>query len=101
MDSEVYAKLRPTRQTSRAPSLPTPQRRGYQVLSVLANEIARIDIPSGQGRRFTIDMFLGDLLTGSGEVSFENDAELDGTAALCHADVMNGYSRVARGITGI
>lgn len=53
----------------------------YQVLSVFeANEIRKNRYPfEWQGRRFTIDMFLGDLFgLVLAEVGFENDAELDG-----------------------
>jgi CYTH domain-containing protein len=53
----------------------------YEVLSVFeANEIRKNRYPfEWEGRRFTIDMFLGDLFgLVLAEVSFENDTELDG-----------------------
>jgi CYTH domain-containing protein len=52
----------------------------YEVLSVFeANEIRKNRYPfEWQGRKFTIDMFLGDLFgLVLAEVSFENDTELD------------------------
>ena len=53
----------------------------YEVLSVFeANEIRKNRYPfDWEGRRFTIDMFLGDLFgLVLAEVSFENDTDLDG-----------------------
>jgi CYTH domain-containing protein len=55
----------------------------YQVLSVFeANEIRKNRYPfEWEGRKFTIDMFLGDLFgLVLAEVSFESDAELAGFA---------------------
>ena len=52
----------------------------YQVLSVFeANEIRKNRYPfEWEGRKFTIDMFLGDLFgLVLAEVSFENDGDLD------------------------
>jgi CYTH domain-containing protein len=53
----------------------------YEALSVFeANEIRKNRYPfEWEGRKFTIDMFLGDLFgLVLAEVSFENDQELDG-----------------------
>lgn len=53
----------------------------YEVLSVFeANEIRKNRYPfEWQGRKFTVDMFLGDLFgLVLAEVSFENDTELEG-----------------------
>ncbi|MCM3869147.1 MAG: hypothetical protein ND895_00440 [Pyrinomonadaceae bacterium] len=66
----------------------------YEVLSVFeANEIRKNRYPfDWEGRRFTIDMFLGELFgLVLAEVSFENDIELDGfpKPPFAIADVTN------------
>lgn len=66
----------------------------YQVLSVFeANEVRKNRYPfEWEGRRFTIDMFLGDLFgLVLAEVSFENDQDLDGfpKPPFAIADVTN------------
>ncbi|MDQ2855238.1 MAG: hypothetical protein M3R68_02830 [Acidobacteriota bacterium] len=66
----------------------------YEVLSVFeANEIRKNRYRfEFEGRKFSIDMFIGDLLgLVLAEVSFETDAELDGCAlpSFALADVTN------------